>query len=160
MSTDFNQLGTGLGGQFSMVPQFKRKPVAEINIVPYVDVMLVLLIIFMATAPMLTQGIQVELPGSKAEAIESDPEQKTPIIVSIDKSGALYLNVLEQPEAPVEKSLLLARVVAELNVTPSRLVLVKGDRHANYGQVVEAMNLLKQAGVVKVGLLTQDQGGD
>lgn len=129
--------------------------VAEINIVPYVDVMLVLLVIFMVTAPMLTQGVQVDLPHASSEPIENKTE-KPPIIVSVDKQGSLYLNIVEEPQVPLEKPLLLARVIAELKLSPERVVVVKGDKNANYGQVMQAMNILKQAGVSKVGLMTQD----
>jgi len=130
-----------------------RRPMADINIVPYVDVMLVLLVIFMVTAPMLMQGVQVDLPKASSEALPHD--QKPPIIVSVDAQGALYLNTAEQPEKPLDSALLIAKVIAELKQNPTRAVLIKGDKNANYGKVIHAMTTLKKAGVSKLGLMTE-----
>lgn len=128
----------------------KRPLVAEINIVPYVDVMLVLLVIFMVTAPVLTQGVHVELPLAKAEPLPQD--QKTPLIVSIDAKGNLFL---DQSPDPQEPATLAVKIQAALRLDPQRPVLVRGDKMVDYGKVMRAMVLLKQAGASKVGLMTQ-----
>jgi biopolymer transport protein TolR len=131
----------------------KRRLMGEINVVPYIDVMLVLLVIFMVTAPMLTQGIEVELPKAGAEPI--DPAENTdPLVLSVDSDGNLYLNVGDKESEPLDADRLkqLASVVLERR--PNTDVLVKGDLRASYGQVVSAMALLHNAGAEKVGLLT------
>lgn len=134
----------------------KAGPIAEINVVPYIDVMLVLLVIFMITAPMLTQGITVDLPKAASDTVQSTG--KEPIIVSVDNHGAYYLNISADPAAPLESKALIVRVAAELNLAKENHekinVLVKGDQGVAYGKVVEAMGLLKQAGAEQVGLLT------
>jgi biopolymer transport protein TolR len=135
----------------------KNKPVSEINVVPYIDVMLVLLVIFMITAPMLSQGVKVDLPKVASENIP--PAEREPIIVSVNQQGELFLNVSEQPETPMAANALTVRVAAELTLAKQNNehlpVLVKGDQGVAYGRVVEAMGLLKQAGAEQVGLLTE-----
>jgi biopolymer transport protein TolR len=132
-----------------------RKMMGEINVVPYIDVMLVLLIIFMVTAPMLTQGVKVELPKAGAEPLEVKPKQnEKPLVLSIDSSGRLYLNVGSTPEQAIDEETLLARASAMLRRAPDVDVLVKGDAAVAYGRVISAMVLLQQAGAVKVGFLT------
>lgn len=128
----------------------KRKLMADINIVPYVDVMLVLLVIFMVTAPLLTQGVQVDLPQAKAEPLPHD--QKPPIVVSVDVNGHLFL---EQSKTFIEPADLAIKVAAAIQVDPTRAVLVRGDKNVDYGKVMGAMVLLKRAGVSKVGLMTE-----
>lgn len=132
----------------------RRKPMAEINVVPYIDVMLVLLIIFMITAPLLTQGVNVDLPQAVANPVEA-PENTEPLIISVDAEGNYYSSVGENPDDPVEASVLAARVVAILKRNPQVPVMVKGDASANYGQVVGLMALLQQSGVPNVGLITK-----
>lgn len=127
-----------------------RSLMAEINIVPYVDVMLVLLVIFMVTAPLLTQGVQVDLPTAKAEALPQD--QKTPLVVTVDAKGVLYL---DQAKEAIDPTLLAVKIQAALKLDPQRAVLVKGDKNVDYGKVMGAMVLLKRAGASKVGLMTQ-----
>ena len=134
----------------------KFKLNAEINVVPYVDVMLVLLVIFMITAPMLTQGVTVDLPKATSENLKSTDRE--PIIVSVNQQGDFYLNIDANPDAPIDPHALMLRVAAELQLAkehnePIR-VLVKGDQGVPYGKVVEAMALLKQAGSEQVGLMT------
>ena len=131
----------------------KRRLMAEINVVPYIDVMLVLLIIFMVTAPLLTQGIEVELPKAGAEAIDS-ADQDEPLVLSIDREGRLYLNVGENPDSPLEDQIVVARTAAVLRRSPETPVLVKADTHVAYGQVVTAMVLLQQAGAEQLGFIT------
>ncbi|EMR14187.1 TolR protein [Methylophaga lonarensis MPL] len=132
----------------------RRKPMAEMNVVPYIDVMLVLLIIFMVAAPMLTQGVQVDLPQASAEPI-SDSENREPLVVSIDREGRFYASIGENPDEPLAASELQARVAAILRRNPQTPVMVKGDRAANYGQVVGLMALLQSSGAPSVGLITQ-----
>ncbi len=136
--------------QQTMRRQPKRRLVSEINIVPYIDVMLVLLIIFMATAPLLTQGVQVDLPQAKAEPLPQD--QKPPLVVSVDVSGHLFLEQSKESIAPED---LAVKVAASIQVDPARAVLVRGDKNVDYGKVMQAMVLLKRAGVSKVGLMTE-----
>ncbi|MFZ9872174.1 MAG: protein TolR [Steroidobacteraceae bacterium] len=129
---------------------------SEINVVPYIDVMLVLLIIFMVTAPLLTQGIKVDLPQAEAEAIDPEDFKNTPpIVVSIDAQGRLFLNQGESPSEALDDVMLESRVAALLRRTPGVPVFVKGDRAVPYGRVVEAMVLLQRAGAAKVGFLTE-----
>lgn len=136
-----------------MHQRFKKKKMSEINVVPYIDVMLVLLIIFMVTAPLLTQGVNVDLPQAAAEPMTKDSDE--PLIVSVDKQGAYYLNIGDNPDAPVADNILMARVAAVLRNKPKTPVLVKGDRDVNYGKVVFAMTLLQSAGAPSVGLITE-----
>jgi len=128
----------------------RRRPIADINIVPYVDVMLVLLVIFMVTAPILTQGVKVDLPQAKAEPLAQD--EKPPIVVTVDAAGKLFL---DQTQEPLSAATLAVKVQDLLRVNPTRSVLVRGDKQVAYGQVMAAMVLLKQAGVSKLGLMTQ-----
>jgi len=128
--------------------------------VPYIDVMLVLLVIFMITAPLLSQGVKVDLPNAKAKAISV--KEKAPVIVSVDKQGQYYLNISQQPNIPLLPQQLITKIAAELTVAKQDgqhlTVLVKGDKAVNYEKVVQAMVLLQQAGVEKVGLMTQENG--
>jgi biopolymer transport protein TolR len=125
---------------------------AEINVVPYIDVMLVLLVIFMITAPLLSQGVKVELPQAPAAPLERKSED--PLIVTVDDEGRLYLNYGEGQDRPLEAETLVSRVGALLRHKPGLAVLVKGDRDVAYGTVVRAMALLQQAGAPSVGLMT------
>lgn len=135
----------------------RRRSIAEINVVPYIDVMLVLLVIFMIAAPMLSQGVNVTLPQASAKALP--PKSEPPIIVSIDQSGRLYLNVSDHPKQPLSRQELQVQVAAQLEVAKQkkqlRDVYVKGDRAVDYGKVVEAMVMLQKAGAENVGLITQ-----
>lgn len=134
----------------------RSKPVAEINVVPYIDVMLVLLVIFMITAPMLTQGVTVDLPKAASQSIKS--ADREPIIVSVNREGEYFLNIHTNPGEPLAPQALMVRVAAELEVArqagQALNVLVKGDQGVPYGKVVTAMSLLKQAGAEQVGLMT------
>ncbi len=130
----------------------RRKLKAEINVVPYIDVMLVLLIIFMVTAPLLNLGVDVQLPQSAAKGLQAE---KDPIIVSVDETGALYLTVQGSPSEPIEPEALKSKVGAFVRQNPAVTVLVGGDQRADYGRIYEAMVLLQQAGVPKVGLMSQ-----
>ena len=128
-----------------------RRLMGEINVVPYIDVMLVLLIIFMVTAPMLSQGIKVDLPKAAAEPLPPDLE---PLVLSIDANGAMYLNIVDS-QTPQDANRVLELVSAVLRREPERPVLVKADRAVQYGRVVEGMALLQQSGAQKVGFATE-----
>jgi biopolymer transport protein TolR len=138
-----------------------RKAIAEINVVPYIDVMLVLLVIFMVTAPLLTQGIKVELPKAAAEPIDlRDLKDQQPLVLSIDREGRLYLNQGGRPQSPLDRPTAQARVTAVLRRSPQVPVLVKGDREVPYGKVVEAMVMLQDAGAAKLGFVTDPLPAD
>lgn len=130
-----------------------RRLMGEINVVPYIDVMLVLLIIFMITAPLLTQGVKVTLPHAGAEPLEA--QQLKPLVLSIDRQGRLYLNIGGDPRTALDARTVSARATAALRSNPARAVLVKADAAIAYGRVVEAMVLLQQAGAKQVGLVTE-----
>ena len=132
----------------------RHKLKAEINVVPYIDVMLVLLIIFMVTAPLLNLGVDIQLPQSKAKSVQNDKE---PAVVSVDKDGKLYLTLGPSKREPVEPAALVAKVSAFLRQNPQLQVLVAGDTRADYGRVYNAMVLLQQGGVAKVGLMSQPE---
>ncbi len=131
-------------------------PIAEINVVPYIDVMLVLLVIFMMTAPILSQGVTVDLPKAASQSLKT--ADREPIVVSVNKEGDYFLNLSATPDVPMEPHALMLRVAAELTLSKEQHqalnVLVKGDEGVSYGKVVGAMSLLKEAGAEQVGLLT------
>lgn len=123
---------------------------SEINVVPYIDVMLVLLIIFMVTTPLLTQGVEVDLPEAVADAV-TDPDIE-PFLVVVDSNGQLYVNENKEPAAEEE----IVRMAAAVHKrSPKSPFLVKGDKRVEYAAVMNAMILLKQAGIPKVGLVTE-----
>ena len=131
----------------------KRRLMAEINVVPYIDVMLVLLVIFMVTAPLLTQGIDVQLPQAAADPIVT-PQNQEPLVLSIDADGDLYLSVGDNEDAPLSAERVVELASAVLRRNPKTPVLVKADQRVAYGAVVQAMVLLQQAGAANVGFLT------
>ena len=131
-----------------------RKLMGDINVVPYIDVMLVLLIIFMVTAPLLSQGVKVELPDAAAEPLDSDMQDSEPLILSVDAAGNLYLNVGDNEEDPREPAQIVRLAETVLSRKPDTPVLVKADESAAYGSVITGMVLLQRAGAAKVGFLT------
>ena len=131
----------------------KRKPMSEINVVPYIDVMLVLLIIFMVTAPMLMQGVKVNLPEASADPVENQDSE--PVIVSVDAAGQLFLN-LGQEKQVLSLATIKDRVAAVMRRSPKKPVLVWGDRAVPYGEVVTLMVALQEAGAPSVGLVTEN----
>ena len=131
----------------------KRKLMGEINVVPYIDVMLVLLVIFMVTAPLLTQGIEVDLPKASAEPIESVPDHE-PLVVSVDAAGNLYVNAGDDEDQPSSGKKIVTIVSVILERKPETPVYVKADRAVPYGNVVGAMVLLQQAGADNIGFVT------
>jgi biopolymer transport protein TolR len=130
----------------------RRRPVSEINVVPYIDVMLVLLIIFMVTAPLITQGVKVDLPKAQAQAFEQD--DKPPLIASVDADGKYYLSVGDSQEDPMSAEDLATLVARHLQLEPQTPVVVKGDGDVPYREVVNLMVLLQGAGVPSIGLMT------
>jgi biopolymer transport protein TolR len=131
----------------------KRKLMGDINVVPYIDVMLVLLIIFMVTAPLLTQGVKVDLPKAAAEPLETD-SVKDSLVLTIDMAGKLYLNVGSHPETALDEDTVGARAAAAMRRQPSRSVLVRADRKIDYGRLIDAMVILQKAGAKKLGFIT------
>ena len=130
-----------------------RRLMGEINVVPYIDVMLVLLIIFMITAPLLTQGVKVNLPKAHAQPLPSN-QAKDPVVLSVDAQGQLYLNIASDPRAALDPDAVQAQVSAALQGAPDRAVIVKADKSVSYGIVMQAMVLLQRAGADKVGMAT------
>ncbi|BFM48253.1 protein TolR [Marinomonas sp. THO17] len=132
----------------------KRRPMSEINVVPYIDVMLVLLVIFMITAPMLTQGVDVELPNANAAPIKNS--ENDVLIASVDAKGLFYLDVGGEQET-ISLSNLQTKVRKILNQNPNMSVLVRGDKSVSYGDVVGLMVALQGAGAPNVGLVTEPE---
>ncbi|AQZ95064.1 protein TolR [Halopseudomonas phragmitis] len=138
----------------------KRKPVSEMNVVPYIDVMLVLLVIFMVTAPMLNQGVKVDLPQVSSEVLPSDTNQQV-LTLSVLADGTYYWNLGEavdtdnHTDSAVTLEAMTDGVAKIMNARPDTLVYIRGDQSANYGVVVTAMAALQQAGVPNVGLITE-----
>ena len=126
----------------------RRKPMSEINVVPYIDVMLVLLVIFMITTPLLSQGIKVDLPEAAAKPV--DTREVESLVVTVDRNGKFYLE-----DKKIERAALQKKVRAILAQTPRTPVLIRGDRQVAYGIVVSAMVLLQQSGAKSVGLITE-----
>ena len=126
---------------------------ADINVVPYIDVMLVLLIIFMITAPLITQGVKIELPNAPSQVIPSSEEE--PIIVSVDAEGNYYIDIGDNPESVIGTDLLIQRVEKLLKQKPESEFLVRGDENVSYGKVVMLMSSLQEAGVGSGGLVTE-----
>lgn len=135
----------------------RRKPMSEINVVPYIDVMLVLLVIFMITAPLLNLGVEVELPEADAEPLDSQQNEE-PLVVTVLKNGDLYLNAGGDLDGTggglIDADTLVTTVSAIVRRNPEIQVLVGGDQAVGYGQVYNAMVLLQKAGVRKVGLMS------
>jgi biopolymer transport protein TolR len=131
----------------------RRKPVSEMNVVPYIDVMLVLLVIFMVTAPMLTQGVKVELP--KAVTDNLPLKNHDPLIISIKEDGTYWLKQGNKDDRKVARDHLRTTLTDAMRATPDAPVLVNGDRRVSYGAVIALMANLQKAGVPNVGLLTQ-----
>lgn len=131
----------------------KRKPMAEINVVPYIDVMLVLLIIFMATAPMLMQGVKVDLPEASSDPVENQDSE--PLIVSVNAGGELFLNMGNEKQV-LALATIKDRVSKVMKRNPNKPVLIWGDEAVSYGEVVTVMVALQQAGAPSVGLVTEN----
>jgi len=135
----------------------RRRPMAEINVVPYIDVMLVLLVIFMITAPLLNLGVEVDLPKADAEPLDTQQNQE-PLVLTVMQNGDLYLNaggdLAGTTSGLIDAESLVSTVSAIVRRNPEVQVLVGGDERVGYGQVYNAMVLLQKAGVQKVGLMS------
>ena len=125
---------------------------AEINVVPYIDVTFVLLMIFMITAPLVQTGVDVDLPQADAAAV--DLKDEPPVIVSIKKDGGFYIDIGDRQDEPVDEDVLYTRVAAVLRNNPKAQIYVRGDHMVEYGKIVTVMAALKAAGAPKVGLMT------
>ena len=132
----------------------KRRPMAEINVVPYIDVMLVLLIIFMITAPLMSTGVDVDLPQAAAEVMNTDENQE-PVIVTVTAEGLYYLNIGTNPDKPIDDEAMVTLAAAVLRHKPGTPMLIRGDGRVRYEKVVHAMALLQSAGAPSVGLVTE-----
>lgn len=134
----------------------RRKPMAEINVVPYIDVTLVLLIIFMITAPLIQSGVDVDLPQANSQQVDQD-NAPTPVIITIDKSGQYFIDLGNgSDENPVSASEVLLLTAAVRKNKPKTQVYIRGDKQVAYGKVVTVMAALKNAGVPNVGLMTEN----
>jgi biopolymer transport protein TolR len=133
-------------------PSQRYKPMADINVTPMVDVMLVLLVVFMVTAPLLTVGVPVDLPQTKAQQLN---EPKEPLVISIDATCKTYLQ-----NSAIDTDQLVPRLQAITNNNPTASIYVRGDRNANYGCVLQIMGLINAAGFSKVSLVTEQSKGD
>lgn len=131
----------------------RRRPMSEINVVPYIDVMLVLLVIFMITAPLLTQGVKVDLPQADAEPLSKEMDE--PLVVTVNRDGDMFIDIGQDKDQPVEPDALVSRVQAVLKYKPKTPIMVRGDTGVAYGRVVEAMVLLQAGGAPSVGLITE-----
>ncbi len=136
-----------------MAKATRRKLMAEINVVPYIDVMLVLLVIFMVTAPLMTQGIKVDLPEAMSGPLEVDDDEPM-LVVSVKANGSYYMNVGEEEEAVPLKEV-QTRAAKIILARPDIKVLVEGDKNLPYGVIVDLMNTLQVAGASSVGLITE-----
>ncbi|MBN8735873.1 MAG: protein TolR [Xanthomonadales bacterium] len=134
--------------------QRRRRRMAEINIVPYIDVMLVLLIIFMVTAPMLNLGADIQLPQSAAKALQ---DEKQPVLVTVDQQGNVFLTLGKSAREQVDDEKLVNDVSAFVKQDPKVSVMLGGDKRVDYGRVNQVLGLLQQAGVAKVGLMSQPE---
>ena len=134
-------------------PLQKRKLMGEINVVPMIDIMLVLLVVFMVTAPLLTQGIEVDLPKANAQPIETSPEYD-PLVLSVDAQGNFFINAGANKDQPQTGAEIVRRVAIVLGEKPETPMFVKADRVVPYGNVVGAMVVLQQAGATNIGFIT------
>lgn len=132
-----------------------RRQVAEINVVPYIDVMLVLLVIFMITAPLLQTGVDIDLPDADANPVATETDATEPLVLSVDAAGAWYLNIGDEQESPLSQEDVFLKVSAIMRREPERRVMVAGDSNVPYKEVVQAMASLQSAGVPMVGLMTE-----
>lgn len=130
-----------------------RRQVSEINVVPYIDVMLVLLVIFMITAPLLQTGVEIDLPDADANPVSGDSIE--PLVLSINQTGEWFLNVGDSPENPISQESALVIATAAIRLNPDKRVMVKGDTNVGYGEIMQAMTMLQKAGASDIGLLAE-----
>lgn len=137
-----------------MYARKRRRPVAEINVVPYIDVMLVLLIIFMVTAPLVTQGVKVDLPKAESEPLSKDT--KPPLVASVKADGTYYLTIGDSREDALSLEDVMTLVAAHLTVEPQTPIMVNGDGNVPYKSIIDLMVVLNKAGAESVGLMTDN----
>ena len=137
----------------------RRKRMAEINVVPYIDVTLVLLVIFMVTAPLFHQGVEVDLPSAPAKPLEKTDENQEPLIISVDRAGQIFVNKSDTPSDPVADELFRNQIEVILSKEPSP-IYVRGDNGVDYGRVITVMVMLQEAGAENVGLITDPTASD
>jgi biopolymer transport protein TolR len=135
----------------------KRRLTAEINVVPYIDVMLVLLVIFMVTAPLLTQGVDVQLPQVNSEPIVNNEE---PVTLSVDARGQYYLDIGTNRDKPLVDDEVVQRIRAVVNNKPQTMILLRADRAVPYDRVANGLSLLQAAGAKKIGFVTESPGAN
>jgi len=129
-------------------PRTRKRPISQINVVPYIDVTLVMLVVFMMTAPLLTEGVKVDLPmAAKSDPVQTKPQE--PVVVTVNRERLYFLD-----QGPISGETLSLAVAEILKRSPSTPVLIKGDRSVDYGAIIELMGLLRQAGAPSVGLIT------
>ena len=135
----------------------ERRQVAEINVVPYIDVMLVLLVIFMITAPLLRTSVEIDLPDAAvdASAAASSDEPQEPVMLTVNRDGVWFLNLGDDPDKPIDRLEAQKRISAVMRLNPDRRVVVAGDTNAGYGQIMEGMLMLKQSGADAIDLITE-----
>ncbi|EIC19960.1 protein TolR [Thiorhodovibrio frisius] len=131
----------------------RRRPMAEINVVPYIDVMLVLLVIFMVTAPLISQGVKLDLPQAQAKPQPS--EDRPPVVIHIDQVGDIYLDLGDASPEPVDQQQLFERLQAALRADAELKVMLRADESVSYGRIIDAMVAAQAAGAPSVGLVTQ-----
>ncbi len=132
-----------------------RRQVSEINVVPYIDVMLVLLVIFMITAPLLRTGVEIDLPDADAKPVQTDPESQEPLILTVNAHNEWFLNVGQDPENPIDRTTAQRLAAAVIRLNPEKRVLVAGDTDVGYGQVMLGMVMLQKVGAKKIGLMAE-----
>ena len=132
----------------------RRKRMSEINVVPYVDVTLVLLVIFMVTAPLFHQGVEVELPSAPANPLEKTDENQGPLIVSINQAGQIFVNKTDSPKDPIADNQFRNQIREILSKERGNPIYVRGDKNVDYGRIVTVMVMLQDAGAENVGLIT------
>lgn len=132
-----------------------RRSMADINIVPYIDVMLVLLVIFMVTAPLLNQGVEVTLPKAPAHSLAvNDPE---PIIISVNASGKIFLNIMNRPDTSIDIPVMVDQVKVARDQSTERPIMIKGDANTSYDNIVRVLASLQRANINSVGLVTNPE---
>jgi biopolymer transport protein TolR len=130
----------------------RRRLMAEINVVPYIDVMLVLLVIFMVTAPLITMGVKVNLPQEKTGGLASPTIES--VVITVDEFGDYYIDIGKDKHQPASDQILYDRVRVVLDYTPETPILVRADHRVDYGRVVRVMAIAQKAGAPEVGLIT------
>jgi len=144
-------VATGNGNGKGRLAGARYRPMADINVTPLVDVMLVLLVVFMVTAPLLTVGVPVDLPQTQAPPIN---EPKEPTVITVNKEGQIFIQ-----DATIPMDGLVAKLQAVTNSNPDAVLYVRGDKDINYGKVLEVMSLISNAGFHKVSLVAEAPKG-